>query len=70
MSTPSSKISDQSVEPLFSPEQLRKLRQALTRDLGRAEDWSDDEIRRMASDTLHAITVLRRASAAQRQRRQ
>ena len=70
MPTPSPNSADQSIEPPFSPEQLRKLRQALTRDLGRAEDWSDDEIRRMASDTLHAITVLRRASAAQRQRRQ
>ena len=70
MPTPSPNSVDQSIEPPFSPEQLRKLRQALTRDLGRAEDWSDDEIRRMASDTLHAITVLRRASAAQRQRRQ
>lgn len=67
-STPRSSSSAAGTLPLTASD-LAELRQALTFDLGRDEAWSDDEIRAMAADTLHLLTVLRRIAAAQRQRR-
>ena len=59
-----------STEPVLTPDHLFKLREALIRDIGSAEDWSDGDVRLMASTTLCAVTVLRRIAAAQRKRRQ
>ncbi len=49
--------------PLFTPDDLREFRQALTLDLGRDEAWSDDELQMMATNALHFIAVLRRIAA-------
>jgi len=42
----------------FSSEEIEKLRRALIFDLGKDMGWSDDDVRNMALDTLHAIEKL------------
>jgi hypothetical protein len=51
----------------FTADQVARLRQALQEDLG-GGDWTDDEIRLMAHDTLHIMRTLLQVAVQQRLR--
>lgn len=52
----------------ITPADVIRLRAALVEDLGHDGNWSDAEIRSMARDTLHLLSVVRRIANAQRRR--